>query len=484
MDISRGEQNPLRPYYRPPSIGIPQDTPGTTSSRTHSLGPRNGNASSYASSAREMFSDIDYSDYMSDASPSTIESIRKTLDEALYRYVSVLLSQPFDVAKTVLQVRRQNGQDGLESAIEDGSTMRDGTQSRRDDKRYSDYPSDDDSDLDEPAYFTSSAPSSSSYSPRSRRQHSYGDRTLSPPPKSPKSQHQLILKNSESIMEVISQEWTKEGTWGVWKGSNATFVYAFLLKTVESWSRGVFSAMFNVPDAGVMGGLGAITEVADSPYPWASLVVAVAASVATGLILAPLDLIRTKLILTPISLPKRSLIHNLRNLPSYLCPSTLIIPTILHSLITPTINHSTPLLLRTYLAIDPVLTPVTYSFFKFMSRTVELFLKLPLETILRRGQMSILASPSYRVQGGKDLEPMVDIGPYKGVIGTMWSIVREEGTSSREIAVGSKKKGKKVEHRGQGIEGLWRGWRVGMWALVGVWGARAMSGGGNSGGEF
>jgi fusion and transport protein UGO1 len=131
MATSRGEPNPLRPYYIPPSIGIPQDTPGATSSGTHGLGPRNSNASSYASSAREMFSDIDYSDYMSDASPSTVESIRKTLDEALYRYISVLLSQPFDVAKTVLQVRRQDRSDGE-------TTIRDGAQSRREDRAYSD----------------------------------------------------------------------------------------------------------------------------------------------------------------------------------------------------------------------------------------------------------------------------------------------------------------------------------------------------------
>ena len=78
---------------------------------------------------------------------------------------------------------------------------------------------------------------------------------------------------------------------------------------------------------------------------------------------------------------------------------------------------------------------------------------------------------------------MVELGPYKGVMGTMWSIVREEGTSSQEITVGKSRKGKKVERKGQGIEGLWRGWRVGMWGLVGVWGARAMGGGGN-GGEF
>ena len=81
-----------------------------------------------------MFSDIDYSDYMSDASPSTIESIRKTLDDALYRYVSVLLSQPFDVAKTVLQVRLQDGNEGenIIPGIRDGAYSRNITRAHSD----------------------------------------------------------------------------------------------------------------------------------------------------------------------------------------------------------------------------------------------------------------------------------------------------------------------------------------------------------------
>jgi fusion and transport protein UGO1 len=95
-------------------------------------------------------------------------------------------------------------------------------------------------------------------------------------------------------MEVVSQEWTKEGAWGVWKGSNATFVYAFLLKTFENWSSGLISGLFNVPDPGMIAGLGAVVDVVDSPYPWASIGVAVAASIVTGLILSPLDLVRTK----------------------------------------------------------------------------------------------------------------------------------------------------------------------------------------------
>lgn len=38
--------------------------------------------------------------------------------------------------------------------------------------------------------------------------------------------------------------------------------------------------------------------------------------------------------------------------------------------------------------------------------------------------------------------------------------------------------------KGQGVEGLWRGWRVGMWGLVGVWGAATLGGVGSKGGEF
>lgn len=102
--------------------------------------------------------------------------------------------------------------------------------------------------------------------------------------------------------------------------------------------------------------------------------------------------------------------------------------------------------------------------------------------------MAVLASPEYTTEESTEPEPMVPIGPYKGVLGTLWSITREEGTSVKEtdpVPGGAKvlKKNKKAARKGQGVQGLWRGWRVGVWGLVGVWSARAMSGGG-SGGEF
>lgn len=286
----------MRPYYKPPSIGLPQDLPGAANSGSHGL-PKNGSAASYASSARDFVSDIDYTDY---GSPSTVESIKKQLDEWVYRYMSILLAQPFDVAKTVLQVKSQAADDGT---IDDIQTLR--RQSHKT-SAYGDvrsfkeggshglilrqYPSDD-SDPDEPAYFTSTAPSSTSYSPsRSRRRHDSEPR-LSPSPSPRPSIHpsqQFTLKRSDAILEVISQEWSREGAWGVWKASNTTFVYNFLLQTLEKWSRGLIAALLNVPDP-------EISESLIGPaYPWASLGVAVAAAATAGILLAPLDLIRTK----------------------------------------------------------------------------------------------------------------------------------------------------------------------------------------------
>ncbi|CAG8980078.1 hypothetical protein HYALB_00013480 [Hymenoscyphus albidus] len=480
--------NPLRPYYKPSSIGIPQDIPGTTSAGTHGLGPKNGSAAAYASSAaRDMF---DYGDYLPDTSPSVIEAGRRTLDDWMHKYFSILLSQPFDVAKTLLQVKSQGLLDvpKPKPVVEELKTNPAGFRPSSDaDVWNADYPSDD-SEGDEPAYFTTNVPPQPTPTPASRRRrHSSTTEDSSATPSRPSTAsrpttatHQLSLKRADSLLEVISQEWSKEGSWGVWKASNATFIHSLLLQTIEQWSRGLFSAMFNVPETG----LNVSASLADSPYPWASLAVAVAAAVSTGLVLAPLDLVRTKLVVTPVSTPKRSLSHNLRNLPSYICPATLMIPTVLHSLVTPTINHSTPLLLRSHLGIDPVLTPATYSMANFLSKTVELFLKLPLETVLRRGQISVLASPLHITEDGKALETVVEPGPYTGVFGTMWSIVYEEGGSEPEPevvpAIRVTRKNKKAPRKGQGFEGLWRGWRVGMWGLVGMWGARAMGGSGGA----
>jgi fusion and transport protein UGO1 len=302
---------------------------------------------------------------------------------------------------------------------------------------------------------------------------------------------------------VIAQLWQKESAWGVWKATNVTFIYNFLLKTTESWFRSAISAILNVPDPGLLGatgsGIGGL-DIMDSPSPLMSLGVAVAATAIAATLLAPLDMVRTRLIITPISASTRSIYPCLALLPSWTVSPRLLPTTLLHACIPTLISSSTPLLLRSTLSIDPLLTPTTYSVGTFLSSTAELFVRLPLETVLRRGQVAVLAdaesvrpNPSYRTpsrpaQDDNSFKMIVEPGPYRGTLGSMWFIAREEGITiagpNAAKAASAKAQGFERPSRmrkGQGVHGLWRGWRVGVWGLVGIWGAAAMGGGG---GEF
>ncbi|KAK4122159.1 mitochondrial carrier [Parathielavia appendiculata] len=506
--------NPLRPYYIPPTIGEPPEALPTPGPRAFSHANSTGR---YASKARDIFSDIDYKDYIAEPSPSAVQTLKEVLDELLWKYTSVLMAQPFEVAKTIMQVRAQDDLGGLEAAAATAAAAaaeeaRQKQASQRINMYDEDAHYDSDSDLDESAFFTSHQPRTPSPI-LSRSKHPRHPTSQSPQPASrPIPAHQLAIRTPDSVLEVIAQLWQKEGAWGVWKGSNATFIYSVLQSLLENWSRSLLSALFNVPDLGVKNDLDRLVDIA-TPYPWASLFVAAAAAIVTGLILSPLDLIRTRLVITSAaSRASRRTLSALRSLPSYLCPSPLVVPTILHSLVHPLLTLSTPLVLRTQFMIDRELAPTTFSVAKFCSSTVALALKLPLETVLRRGQVAVLNSPRYlsAMEGGGDaggkgksrkldetpaateMETVVPVGRYDGVFGTMYAIVYEEGShvvpgTVAGTGAGAKARKNKgvaeaVYRRGQGLDGLWRGWKVSWWGLVGLWAAGVLGGGGD--GEF
>jgi mitochondrial fusion and transport protein UGO1 len=121
-----------------------------------------------------------------------------------------------------------------------------------------------------------------------------------------------------------------------------------------------------------------------------------------------------------------------------------------------------------------------------------------METVLRRAQIATFTNPALAANGKpKQIETVVPTPKtYRGVVGTIWSVVYEEGTSRKpdEAAriLGKAQDERKTKRKGQGVEGLYRGWRVGMWGLVGVWGAGFLGGfsggtsgvGAGAGGEF
>ena len=129
---SRDAPNPLRPYYNPPSIGLPPSDQPTTSSSS-------ANRSSFPAAARELFSDIDYESYIPDRAGSgragddgygsgIADLTKRIVDQAIWNYTSVLLAQPFEVAKIVLQCYQADARGAASMGMSTGS-QRTGTPS-------------------------------------------------------------------------------------------------------------------------------------------------------------------------------------------------------------------------------------------------------------------------------------------------------------------------------------------------------------------
>jgi fusion and transport protein UGO1 len=104
MSTSRDAPNPLRPYYIPPSIGLPPDATNSSNGGSSRIPPLGSSSSDFRASARVMFSDLDYETYLPERDGNSVAEMAKRLvDQAIWNYTSVLLAQPFEVAKIVLQ---------------------------------------------------------------------------------------------------------------------------------------------------------------------------------------------------------------------------------------------------------------------------------------------------------------------------------------------------------------------------------------------
>ncbi|CAK4017380.1 mitochondrial fusion and transport ugo1-like [Lecanosticta acicola] len=494
------EPNPLRPYYTPPSIG--SHTPAASASQTPHAARVNAGRSSatISNSARDYFPELDI-----DLKSTTSEAWQHTrglFDTLAWRYTSVLLAQPFDVAKTILQVSYppsgattatpQKKRYGQTSSYAGSSRGR--GRDRYDDE--TDETDENDSESDDiPDYFSSTAPRSRSPRKRKRTPPS-DDMSLSPTPRprDRREQHtgdefKLRVKKPESVMHAISALYNTSGAVGLWRATNTTFLYSILLRTTDSFIRSLLLAILGLPDLsgpdqgglapGLSSGGGAGfsgIDLSESPNAIGSLIVVGLAGCLTGLMLAPLDLVRTRLIVTPMSVPPRGLVQNLRRLPSLLAPSDLWLPTGLLHTVPNIFSAAAPLFLRRQMQITPELTPSLWSVASFATSLTELFIRLPLETVVRRAQVASI------VKTQPEAPLVIDPAPYVGVWATFYSIMYTEGETTTKAPSGMLR-----TRRGQGAAGLARGWRVGFWGLVGVWGAGALGPGepkGSRGGQF
>lgn len=105
MSAPREGPNPLRPYYIPPSVSPSGPQNGTFATNAGSKHISSTSTNSFGSSARNILADMDYTDYIPESSPSSSAIAKGLVEQAIWKYTSIFLAQPFEIAKTVLQVQ-------------------------------------------------------------------------------------------------------------------------------------------------------------------------------------------------------------------------------------------------------------------------------------------------------------------------------------------------------------------------------------------
>lgn len=254
---------------------------------------------------------------------------------------------------------------------------------------------------------------------------------------------------SAHSMDVLGSIIGIDGPLGLFRGVNAAFIYQTLSHTIEAWITGFVSPFLGIPDPFFL-------DLTHSNDPLKSLWLSVGACVLTGVVLMPLDLIKVKMMITKMTPVDstvtftRSVRESIRNYPLPLLvspPPSIFSLTTLHQFSSSIFRKMIPYVLFIRFNIDSYNAPNIYTFVNLISLIMELFIKLPIENLLRKEQVKYLLSP-------KDIDH-----------GRVVSVNHDElivEVDEREVEMTLVESVKKL--------GLFNGWRVGVLNVIAFWG--------------
>lgn len=437
--------------------------------------------------------DLEFQEYFDFSNLS--ELLKNLVWNFFKNYCKILISQPLEIARLVLQVGYFGNSLKANKGSKKYSRLLRDTSNQSTPQITDISESESDSEIN---FFQSATANESSSVLKSRS--SLKDSGIKSSKKTSGKTKNLnkihpISKHTIDIMTAIA---SKDGPFALFRGINAQFIHQTLSHTIEAWITGFMSPFLGIPDPFFLD----LTHLTD---PLKSLWLSVLACVLTGLILMPLDLIKVRLMITQFNKPPldspialnneetpssslalssstnslnhsatvntRSIRESIRYYPISLLlqpPPTITLLTVLHQFSTSVFRKTAPYLIFIRFNLDSYLSPNLYTLLNLNLLIMEFFIKLPVENLLRKEQVRFLLKPKTLEEDEKRVvtidNPDEDlIVNYNG-----WDIhhIDDEDTSvelrSESGLAGFMDKVKRLH--------LFDGWRVGVLNVVGFWG--------------
>ncbi|KAI8979473.1 Prenylcysteine lyase-domain-containing protein [Mycotypha africana] len=341
---------------------------------------------------------------------------------ALLKYFTTMLTSPFDVGTTLLQVQYAPHEDvevlGLSHQYFTSNSQFSGSLSHIDLN----------SDSEEDGDFYSRPQNGQRTSLDSAR-HRIDNSPVSVYDAENRPIYQMAPLKGGGVLQILTSivRQPTEGWTSLFKGQTVTWIYEISKTLLRSALESTLNDMFGLYDDTIP-----LLQLDNVTPNIATLVVS---HIIVGLLLSPLEIVKTRLIVqsaAPSCKKYNGLFHALRDLFKeeggitgvYLYSKNLI-PTIFHHTLTPLISCSTPLLVSRMLKVSPADSPLLYSVADLAISTVGLIVMLPLETIRKRLQCQL---PRERLKTTVAIRPQ----PYNGVLEALYRILKEEGTRNKK----------------------------------------------------
>lgn len=254
---------------------------------------------------------------------------------------------------------------------------------------------------------------------------------------SPKLYPSAIEITNYNVTDILMELRAKEGLPGLWRSIHTSCLIKAASGLLQAWITSFLATLLKTADP-------QFTDPMQCADVTLVLAISTVACAATAALLAPISMIRAQFMSTTLTTQPRSLRYALTNLNQLVAPPSVVVPTVLASSAPHFIQQATPVFFLKRLGLDIYNTPGMYHVMQFFSSLLQLLVKMPLETIAHRAQVAALAlDPSTLI---------VPLKPFNGVFSTLFEIV-----SGRES-----------------ILSLYRGWRLELLGLTGEWGSTAL----------
>ncbi|KAK3840301.1 MAG: mitochondrial carrier domain-containing protein [Linnemannia elongata] len=252
-----------------------------------------------------------------------------------------------------------------------------------------------------------------------------------------------------------------EGWMSLWKGQYTNWIYEMMHLFAQPTLEATLNDTFDLYDDTI--------PLVHLDHVGPNIATMVTSHLVVGFLLSPLELVRTRLVVQTANPLKRKYSGMIN------CFSTIIqeegftalwggvnlFPTLIYHTLTPLLSNSIPLIIDRVFKLSAADSPFFYSLAELGLNTIELLIRLPIETVRKRLQIQVKTDNGDRRLGSKKYRTVVETRkrPYYGMVDCVYRIIKEEGGHHKRVSSSGDKGGitQRPWYSAWGVRGLYTG---------------------------